>query len=246
MFLRIKESQSKHSCGLVGIGGQTSSLLSSLFNRPFDMGVATAIGLATLTLLFQLIPDFGELFQWQREGSLFGYLTGHLTHWSWNHLIWDLTTFIALSYTALRFMPERFLLCLLIAGFVIPLEIALNQPQFETYRGLSGIDSALLGLTLVGLWKSQNKARGIALITLVAFTCKTIYELTTGDSLFVEQAEQNFIPAISAHLSGFLTGLMSGLIPCLKKASRPDLSPRLISSPRPLSRESGCSRWSDR
>ena len=195
---------------------------SGLVVRSRNASMATAAGVALLAILFQLIPSLGEIFQWQRGGSLLTYLTGHLTHWSWNHLIWDLAAFAALSFAAIRLIPQRFLLCLLVAGIIIPLEIALNQPQFETYRGLSGIDSALFGLTIAGLWKLRRTARLIAAIALVAFVTKTIYELATGDTFFVEQAQQSFIPVISAHISGFLAGLVSGLIPALSGDSQTD------------------------
>ena len=182
---------------------------SGLVVRSRNASVATAAGVSVLAILLQLIPSLGEIFQWQRGGSLLTYLTGHLTHWSWNHLIWDLAAFAALSFAAIRLIPQRFLLCLLVAGIIIPLEIALNQPQFETYRGLSGIDSALFGLTIAGLWKLRRTARLIA-------------ELATGDTFFVEQAQQSFIPVISAHISGFLAGLVSGLIPALSGDSQTD------------------------
>ena len=186
--------------------------------RPLYAGVATAAGVAVVAVLLQLVPNWGAMFQWQRGGSPLAWLTGHLTHWSWDHLVWDLAVFTTLSFAAIRLIPQRYLLCLLVAGIVIPLEIALNQPQFETYRGLSGIDSALFGLTVAGLWKLRRTARCIAAIALVAFVSKTIYELATGDTLFIEPTQQSFIPATSAHISGFLAGLASGFIPLLSKA----------------------------
>ena len=194
--------------------------------RPLYAAVATAAGVAVVAVLLHLVPNWGEMFQWQRGGSSLAWLTGHLTHWSWDHLVWDLVTFATLSFAAIRLIPQRYLLCLLVAGIVIPLEIALNQPQFETYRGLSGIDSALFGLTVAGLWKLRRTARCIAAIALVGFVSKTIYELATGDTLFIEQTQQSFIPATSAHISGFLAGLASGFIPLLGKAgdSRCDAS----------------------
>ena len=190
--------------------------------RPLYAAVATAAGVAVVAILLQLIPNLAEMFQWQRGGSPLTYLMGHLTHWSWNHLVWDLAVFATLSFAAIRLIPQRYLLCLLIAAIVIPLEIAWNQPQFETYRGLSGIDSALFGLTVAGLWKLRRTAKLIAAIALIAFVSKTLYELATGDSLFVEPTQQVFIPATSAHISGFCAGLASGFIPIFARDSRSD------------------------
>ncbi len=182
---------------------------------PLCAGVAAAIGVVVAAIAFQLFLGMGEMFQWQRGGSPVTCLTGHLTHWSWNHLVWDLTAFATLAFAALRIIPQRFMLCLFVAGIVIPLEIALNQPQFETYRGLSGIDSALFGLVIAGLWKLKRRrsTKWIAGTAAVGFLGKTFYELATGDTVFVEQTQEVFIPATSAHISGFLVGVISGLFP---------------------------------
>jgi membrane associated rhomboid family serine protease len=195
---------------------------SQPWGRPHPAGVLTAVAVCLLTLLIPLIPDAGETLQWQRSGSIvhhsFDWLTGHLTHWSADHLIWDLVTFVALSFGALRLIPRRYLLCLFLAALLIPLEIALNQSHLDSYRGLSGIDSALFGLILAGLWRTSanagrfHPARLLSILGAVGFLAKNLFEFGTGQTVFVSGTSAGFIPAVSAHLVGIICGLASGLI----------------------------------
>jgi membrane associated rhomboid family serine protease len=186
---------------------------------PHVAGRLIALGIALASLAIQSVATWSEALQWQRGGeSVVTWLTCHLCHWSWDHLIWDLFAFMLLSFLALRFHPTRYLLCLMMAGLLIPLEVQLNQGALVLYRGLSGIDCALLGLVVAALWRfgpSENrlsKARWLALLVLGGFAVKTGYELLTGGTVFVASESRNFVPAPSAHLVGFGTGLVLGLV----------------------------------
>lgn len=187
--------------------------------RPLTAGALVAIGVSLLTLALPSLPGATEAWQWERSASSspLSWFTSHLTHWSWNHLIWDLAAFATLSFATLRLIPHRYLFCLLLAAVLIPLEIGWNQPHLTSYRGLSGIDSALFGLALVGLWKAGDRSspwpRALAGISGFAFLAKTGFELTTGSTLFVSGAQADFIPAVSAHLVGFASGILAGVLP---------------------------------
>lgn len=180
--------------------------------------ILLAVSLGTLAI--QMIPDAAQMLQWQRSGPdfPFDWLTGHLTHWSWDHLIWDLGVFVALSISVLRLAPIRYVPCLLISAILIPLEIVTNQLQFDTYRGLSGVDSALFGLLVVALWRIPSEGRSISLSRIVAiigglgFLSKSIFEMLTGQTVFVSNVASEFVPVASAHLVGFTSGVVSGLI----------------------------------
>ncbi len=182
-------------------------------------------GVAIATVLMQSSPVTLDALQWHREaGPLirsFDWMTGHLAHWSWNHLLWDLAAFLILSLVAIQIRPERFTLCFLAAALVIPLEIALNQAQIDTYRGLSGIDSAIFGLIVATLWQnSENQPSGfpwnrvLAVISGILFLAKFGFELITGGTFFVANAvgDQSFLPVPSAHLTGAIAGILAGSI----------------------------------
>jgi hypothetical protein len=182
-------------------------------------GLLLAGGILLATLLMQSVPGAAETLQWQRHGgSPLAWLTGHLCHWSWDHLAWDLFAFGLLSLLAWRVAPSRYVPSLLLAALLIPLEIRLNQPQFDSYRGLSGLDCALFGLIVASLWQPPTGDRSgiarkvLALLGASGFLAKTIYEFTTGHTVFIEMGPSpTFIPALSAHLVGFACGVAAGL-----------------------------------
>jgi len=74
------------------------------------------------------------------------------------------------------------------------------------------------GLILAGLWRSKPAQSKISLPRILAifggvvFFAKCLYELGSGQTLFVSAAESQFVPAVSAHLVGALCGLASGLV----------------------------------
>lgn len=183
------------------------------------MGLPLALGIALAALAVQGCAGLAEALQWQRgAGSALTWLTGHLTHWSWNHLVWDLLAFALLSGLSLRLAASRYAPCLLLASALIPLEILWCHPGLECYRGLSGLDCALFGLVIAALWRRPSghgrwsSAQSLALLGGVAFMAKTCYELATGGTLFVEPGAAAFVPVISAHLTGFVSGCAVGLI----------------------------------
>ena len=204
---------------------------------PNRAGLLLALGITLAVLIIPWIPEAATTLQWQRGESalvrLLGGITSHLTHWSWDHLIWDLAAFVTLSFASLRLLPERYPLCLLLAAVIIPMEIGLCQLSLETYRGLSGIDSALFGLILVGLWRSPTGSTMSRLIAIgggALFVIKSIYELMTLDTLFISNSTHDFVPAVSAHLTGMLCGLLAGKVPWQFTGHHPeDRRPDLVS-----------------
>jgi rhomboid family GlyGly-CTERM serine protease len=138
--------------------------------------------------------------------------TCHLTHWSPEHLAWDLGVFVVLGTICERMSRPRFIVCLISAAVVIVLSIAVLQPGL--YRGLSGIDSALLAWLAVSLLRRDHGwPRWFAAALLAAFLAKSGCELTMGRSLFVDSHAGGFVPAPVAHLAGAAVGAVSGMGP---------------------------------
>ncbi|MEM1441323.1 MAG: rhomboid family intramembrane serine protease [Verrucomicrobiota bacterium] len=187
--------------------------LSTLRGRA-GVDIVLLLVLASIATALQCFPNLGEMLQWQRDaGWLVGLLTsvtGHLTHWSWDHFLWDILAFLGLGWTAIRLVPGRITSCLLLSTILIPLEIALFRPEFSTYRGLSGLDSALFGLLLAGLWRRGKMGKLLFLSGLTVFLGKAGYELVTGETLFVDHEASGFAPVPSAHLVGLFCGLLAG------------------------------------
>jgi rhomboid family GlyGly-CTERM serine protease len=162
---------------------------------------------------------FTELLQYDRVaiagGQWWRVLTCHFVHWSADHLLWDALAFaILLAMCGTRDL-RRTLATVGLSALTIPLAIMIFLPQMQTYRGLSGIDSALFGLAsallLQRLPKSNRFARSGVWIIGIAFAIKLLIEIATGASVFVDSAAAQFVPVPLAHLVGFAIGLFCSI-----------------------------------
>lgn len=186
---------------------------------PTILGAILALLIVAGTLALGWHPATTEAWQWQRGGSgtlpkpeHWQWLTSHFTHWSWGHLTWDLGAFIVLSFVCLRTLPCRYPLALALAAALIPLEVRLLEPHFTSYRGLSGLDSALFGLVVAALWRTKAPSpRLLAALGSCGLVGKAGFELLTGTTLFAPAEPGLYLPVPSAHLMGFAAGLFTGL-----------------------------------
>jgi rhomboid family GlyGly-CTERM serine protease len=169
---------------------------------------------------FPAVP--AELLQYDRSairaGEWWRLLTGHLTHWSFDHLAWDVATFAVLGFFCERRSRRRFLTCVLGSSALISAAVWLLRPDLAHYRGLSGIDSALFVLLATTLLRAALRTRDhlTALATtagLAASAAKTTWELATGAALFVNASSAGFEPLPLAHLIGGAAGLLVALWP---------------------------------
>jgi rhomboid family GlyGly-CTERM serine protease len=144
-------------------------------------------------------------------GEVWRLVTGHWTHVSLDHLLWDLAAFVVLA-TACELRDacgrRRMLAAVGLAAVAIPAALWIALPELTRYRGLSGIDSALFVLLAVTFLKEELAAgrRGWAWLgglALVAFGAKLGYEVITAAALFTE-ASGGAVPVPLAHLVGGL------------------------------------------
>lgn len=157
------------------------------------------------------------------EGELWRLWTGHFTHWTLEHLVWDLIVFGVVAGSVERKVPKKFWRILGIQAGIIG-AVMLAFTDYTEYRGLSGIDSGLFTwLCLHSLERSTTHARRIAAFSTVAlllFLGKTLFECVTGQTLFVQDLGEGVSAAPLAHLSAaaaaivgcLLTNLISGAI----------------------------------
>lgn len=194
--------------------------------------------LSGLAVLLIAVPDLGAAFEFQFRDfpwntrtawpwnlhvglSWIGYLQSGLRilscnwlHWSVNHLCWDLFMFYLIGSLCEQRNRLAFFAVTLVSGVVIPVTVMLYSPELGSYRGLSGIDTALYAL-LGTLWLCdalRERDRVASLLCsglLAAMFLKIIYELTSQNLLFV--TDDSFIPAPTAHLSGAMIGILLAL-----------------------------------
>ncbi|MCX7049236.1 MAG: rhombosortase [Candidatus Sumerlaeota bacterium] len=143
-------------------------------------------------LAIYLIPGANECLQFDRaaigDGQWWRLITGHWTHWSGDHLLWDTAVFIILSACGTGFLgravdstgPTRptgptsptgltassaaipFLVIsafILISALFISSAVWFLAPEMAVYRGLSGIDSALFVWVAIRIAQDQFHRR---------------------------------------------------------------------------------------
>lgn len=175
------------------------------------------VGVAILSVLSALSPALTSVLEFDRaalaRGEMWRLVTGHVTHWNFDHLFWDLATFLGLVAVCMRRSIRNTLNCLLVSALAISMAIFFWQPEIEIYRGLSGIDSALFALFAMGMLKDSYRERdwllfGAACAGMAGFFAKTGYEVLTGQTLFVDSGTAGFIPLASAHAVGAVAGCL--------------------------------------
>ncbi len=182
-----------------------SGALSSLF----DPRRHPTILLFAMSALVFLVPSSGPYLEYNRSaiatGEVWRLVTGHLVHYSFDHFFWDAITLVLLGLASERFGVSRLLACLAASALVISASIWFCLPSIATYRGLSGVDSALFALLVTASGRTT-----IGIMCLVGFLLKTLYEVTTGQTVFVTNLGSGAVAIPLAHLAGAAAGLAAG------------------------------------
>lgn len=173
------------------------------------------ITLAMCALLIHL-AGWDQAMQWSRQhgGGFVGGLvhllsvfTSHFTHWNTTHLFWNGLTFVVLGAMIEQHSRTALWTCVTLCAVTIITAVQWWSPELATYRGLSGIDSALFVLTAcLMIFNAKNRfAMWLPALAMAAFAGKSFYEWRTGQLLFV--APEGFLPCPLAHVVGGVTGL---------------------------------------
>ena len=191
------------------------------------LGLTAALCVAAALASFW--PTAAEWLQFERDafaaGQWWRLLTCHLTHWSPDHFLWNAAVFAVLGGACEAACRLRFAGCLLASAIAVPLAVWLVEPQMGTYRGLSGLDTALFGLlavtTLRSCWAQRNWPWLVAVGTLSAgLALKIGFEQVTGRTVFVDSGEAGFTPVPLAHVVGQAAGVLVAILAPSPSASR--------------------------
>ncbi len=151
------------------------------------------------------------------DGQWWRILTGHITHYGFSHLFYDLLMFVVLGAMCEHRHRRRFASAWIAMAAGITAVIAACCDDIVVYRGLSGIDTGLFVWFIVDQCRdrwSENSKVAASLWSLPAFALigKSIYEATTGQTLFVDSS--TFIPLVQSHLAGAAIGACYGVAGC--------------------------------
>jgi rhomboid family GlyGly-CTERM serine protease len=174
--------------------------------------------LAAVVVGLTVVPSAAGVMQFEREGVAAGevwrIVSGHLVHWNLEHFVWDLAAFALLGAICEARDRRTCVATLSAAAVAISVGVFWLRPDLATYRGLSGIDSALFVLAACS-YGSEARATGDRWGTLaacgaaVAFLLKVGFEWTTGMTIFVDSAAAGFEPMPLAHVMG---GVAAGAV----------------------------------
>ncbi len=171
--------------------------------------VAVLVFVSPVGVASGLQLDRGAVFQ----GAYWQLLTGHLTHWSFDHLIWDLAMFGILGVLVEARSRKAWIRLNLISALAVSLSVIFIQAELEFYRGLSGLDMALAGYWFVVMFQDcRLKGRsneswmwGAALVLLFS---KALFEIVLGNALFVSNLGDGVVNVPLAHLAGAAVGVV--------------------------------------
>lgn len=178
--------------------------------------LAATLAISAAVVLIHKVPNFPAMLQLERSclanGQWWRVLTGHLTHWSSDHLLWDLLMFGVLGFVIEHSGRCRFLCLCCVSAIVISAGMLVGPYSVATYRGLSGIDSALFVYFAVSLAVDARSGRSwsgrvVPSCLLVAFVGKLAFETATNSPMFVDTTDSSFTVVPLAHVLGGVTGM---------------------------------------
>jgi len=184
----------------------------ALLVLPKLLTLAGPVLLAAGAVVVHLLPGVISLLEYSRDailgGQLWRIITGHWTHASLDHLVWDVLAFAALGGAVAWRDRGLFWWTVLGSAVAISLTLFVFAPQWETYRGLSGIDSALFVALGAAVWMESKRRsdRWLAGTALLLFSGKVSFEMLTGSALFTtDVAGHEVVPM--AHFVGACVGV---------------------------------------
>ena len=172
--------------------------------------------LCALALAAWFKPGASDLLQFDRNrvvlGAWWQVLSGHLTHWTASHLVWDLAAFALLGTLLERRSRTMLAATLITSACAISGAVWALAPEIASYRGLSGIDSAVFASLVTAQFVEALRARRFAIALWLAcaatgLALKVAFESIAGSSIFVAP-DASFVPVPLAHAVGAAAGLV--------------------------------------
>lgn len=185
-------------------------------SRRWSSASALLLGILVASVLVQLSGGAQVLLQFDRSaiagGQWWRILTGNFVHYGWLHWAANVGVFAALYWIAQG--RSRWT-----AAVLIPFAIAVGAAVYRgasevmTYRGISGVDCALLAWVLITMAVQDRgwaAAGWIGALSVVAG--KSVYEAATGHVLLPTSAPAGVEVVGVTHVIGLAAGTLAALI----------------------------------
>lgn len=190
-------------------------------------GAALAMFCILLTVAIQLSPQLQTLLEFNRAavsaGQVWRLVTCHLVHWGWHHLAGDISALVGLLWLLRKQAPPA-ITALLTGGLAVLLgwTVCVLAPDINIYRGMSGINHALLGWLLLSKVISTSKMpRFYWCITLVLFIAKGFCELFQVPILPGVGLPDHVTIVAEVHLAGLAGGMVFASITTREARNQP-------------------------
>lgn len=150
------------------------------------------------------------------SGEIWRLLTCHVTHWSASHQFWSVGAFAVLGLLGELRDRKAFVWCCIAAALACSISL-LFCPDVDTYRGMSGVDSALftwlvvLNLRTPGRQRLSASTAALAML-MIGFIAKITWELLNHHGLFVRGDGTSFASLPGIHAVGGAAGICAGIL----------------------------------
>ena len=174
------------------------------------------VAIVVLSILVQLSPVTQAALQFDRTAIAAGQgwrlLTGNFVHYSWLHLAANLGVFAALCWIA-HGRSRGTLGVVMLSGLAVGGAVYQCADGIVTYRGISGVDCALLAWVLIIMAVQDRGWRAAGWVgVLVLVVGKSAYELVTGQLLFPTSAPVEIEVVGVTHVIGLATGMLAVVV----------------------------------
>lgn len=173
---------------------------------------------ATASAVVSSVPALGTALVLDPSSGLASlptWLTSPLVHHTPSHLFWDVLAFLVLGAWLEARSRRMWATTVMLSAAAVSGWMALTMPSGGVFGGLSGVDAAFVGATVVLLARSADRVErwGAALLG-IGFVAKLATELTGGDAVFAGGGGVIHVPAahvIGAAVGAAIAGLAQGL-----------------------------------
>jgi rhomboid family GlyGly-CTERM serine protease len=173
----------------------------------------------------QCSPNAQALLQFDRSAIVAGQwwrlLTGNFVHYGWYHLLANLGTFAALCWMAVH-RSRAVAAVVLLSALAIGIAVFVGAQEITVYRGVSGVDCALLAWVLVLIAAEDRGWRAAGWMgVLAAVAIKSGFEAVTGHVLLPTSAPAGVAVVGVTHVAGIAGGaLAAGVMAAYLNAGR--------------------------
>ncbi len=201
-----------------GTAAELSRICTSGRARPFVWKLPyVTLTVVAFGLWASLAAEAGEVLQYDRaatsNGEIWRPFTSHFVHWTGRMALADLGALLILGSWVEIISRRLALACLAGGALITGAAIHLALTSFDTYRGASGIASALFAAAALELLQESRPgvARWVVALALVVFLAKLTFESATGKALAAGPLPIGVRVAPEVHLVGATAGVLAWL-----------------------------------